>query len=237
MKNICFIGAMSAELSYLESFLGDEKTSYYKMVDEKRVDVKEENVIYLPSQKLGSSIIHACEINTGCRLMVLNEYENNIATLNTGVGLLNAYLAGLSIDKNKYEYFINIGTAGALDESLKKGDIFSIDSAYLDKDNKFYFLNMPYIKNFQNGCNLSIDKFADKAFKKKYSNYFKERKVPMKTVDMELYALRSSIPELLSFKIISDEVNECSEDFKKNFGKFINEKYNPGIEKIIKSIE
>lgn len=239
MKNICFIGAMSAELSHLDlildSVLGEAKTSYYTVLDNQKIEISEKDVIYVPSPKLGVSILHAVNKNNHYPLIVLNEYENNVATVNSGVGLHKAFVTAKSIDQSKYEYFLNIGTAGALDESLKKGDIISIDTVFLEDDKGFYCSSLPYVKSFKNGANLSFMEFADNKSKKHYSELLKDKNI--KSADMELYALRSQIPNLISIKIISDEVNEDSEEFTKNFDSFIKNKYNPAIEKIINSID
>ncbi|MFA5303089.1 MAG: hypothetical protein WC393_00960 [Candidatus Nanoarchaeia archaeon] len=237
MKNICFLGAMSAELIYLENLLGKEKTSYKIVKDFKIIDVAEENVFYRPSKKLGLTVLHAYEKSTNIQVIVQNDYENNISVINTGVGLNNAYLAAKTIFQKNYDYFINLGTAGAIDETLEHGDILSIDTVlYQDDKNELFYYPLTHLTNFKKGGVLSCSSFVDNEKKKFYCNKFKELKLDINAVDMELYALREVIPNIISVKVISDKVDENNDAFLKSFPNFIETKYALAVEKILEKI-
>jgi nucleoside phosphorylase len=243
MKNLCFIGAMSAELIYLENLLGEEKTSYKIMKENKIIEVPEENVLFRPSKKLGLTVIHTYDKETNLQIMVQNDYKNNVSVINSGVGLNNAYCAAKMINQKKYEHIINIGTAGALDEELECGDIISVDNVLIknaeeseNKNENFFYLDMRHFKNFKKGGVFSSQEFLDNKKKKYYCNKFNEINLGIKAVDMELFALRQVIPDLISLKIISDKVNENNETFMSNFSYFVKTKYNAAINCILETI-
>jgi len=236
MKNVCFIGAMSAELNHLDNLLGKEKTSFYIVRNNELVSIDEKDVVYLPSKKLGLSVVHALKDKTFEHVLVVNEYENNVATMNIGVGIQNALAKSKVINADKYEYFINIGTAGALDENLKIGDIVSVNKAAVIQNDDLFIEPLNYVDKYETGGVLTCKEFVNVNEKKSYKNVFEAMNLDIKAVDMELFAIRHCLPQIISLKVISDDLSHNNENFVKNFPSFIKNYYNPAIKKILTDI-
>lgn len=239
LKNACIFAALSTEMSRLDGLLGNPIKTNYFLANEsfKAKKIDEKKVYYKISKKLGFPTMSSREVNSHDYAVAVNEYENNNCIVVSNPGIFNAYFAAKMIDKSKYGKFINIGTAGALDETLKLGDIIAANAAYFIDNKKLINKGLAKIEGFIEGGILSFPEFLDKDGKIHYSKEFNNYGIGIKAVDMELFALANEIPGIYSFKIISDESSHDDCFFSKNFNSLIGNEYNKGIEKIFEAIK
>ncbi|MDD2678463.1 MAG: hypothetical protein PHT91_03510 [Candidatus Nanoarchaeia archaeon] len=236
MKNTCFICAMSSELAELDNLLGTEKTKYYEIST--GTEISETQAIFIPSKKVGSSAMYACTKKGKSSLAVISEYKNNNAIINTAIGLENAFFSAQLLDLKKYDLFVNIGTAGAIDKDLKLGEILSVDTVSIIDNGRIHYFKLNNFNNsFKKGGVLSCKNFASPQEKRYYSELFDSQEMNMKAVDMELASLKQIVPHIMSFKIISDEFCEDYDSFCKKFPKFMRTKYPESAKKIFREIE
>lgn len=127
----------------------------------------------------------------------------------TGVGISNAkWELEKQIQENQYDFILNVGTAGSLEDNLKVGDIFIPDEIeYFSKEKKHTINLEQKIKlkpDWQTGVLVSSD---DDIIKPEDKKELKSQ-TGAKAVDMEAYAIakiceKENIP-FLCLKVISD---------------------------------